>query len=110
VAEITDNKPLTLCSEKLILTCRSRRIIAWIGAPAVLCVRFPKAKPDTLRTAAELVEHHRGRARVHRVVPVKSAYGIERTIYVVDTIINPHLIAILDPIFCHGLICPRKIE
>jgi hypothetical protein len=47
---------------------------------------------------------------VHRVVPKRPAYGIERAIYVVDTIINPNLIAILGPIFGHALICPRTIE
>jgi hypothetical protein len=31
-----------------------------------LCVRFPKAEPDTLGTAAELIKHHRGRAREGR--------------------------------------------
>ena len=35
------------------------------------------------------------------------AYGIERAIYVIDTIINPNLIAILGPIFGHTLFCPR---
>jgi hypothetical protein len=43
-------------------------------------------------------------------VPIEPAYGIERTIYVVDTIVNPDLIAILGPIFGHGLSRPRSIE
>jgi hypothetical protein len=72
-----------------------------------LSVRFPPTKLNTLSATLELVEHHRGRARVHRVVPIIPAYGIERAIYVVDTIINPDLIAILDSIFGHGLTCPR---
>jgi len=43
-------------------------------------------------------------------VPEKPPKGIERTIYVVETIINPDLITILDPIFGHGLIYPHSIE
>ncbi len=35
-----------------------------------LGVRFPKAKLNTASTAAELVEHHPGCARVHGVVPI----------------------------------------
>ena len=50
-----------------------------------LDVRFPKAKLDTPSTAAELVEYHRGRASVHRVVPIEPAERIERAIHVVDT-------------------------
>ena len=68
-----------------------------------LGVWFPPTKLNTLGTTPELVEHHPGRARVHRVVPKKPAHGIERAVYVVDTIINPDLVAILDLIFGHGL-------
>jgi len=66
---------------------------------------FQKPSLTHFRTAAELVEHHPGRARVHGVVPVESADRIEREILVVDAIIlyfDPVLI--LDPIFGHGLI------
>jgi hypothetical protein len=75
-----------------------------------LGVWFPPTKLNTLSTTPKLVEHYSGLARVHRVVPKKPAYGIERTIYVVDTIINVDEVAILDPIFGHGLTCPRSIE
>ena len=71
-----------------------------------LGVWFPPTKLNTLGTPPELVEHHPGRARVHRVVPKEPAHGIERAVYVVDTIINPDLVAILDPIFGHGLNLP----
>ena len=74
-----------------------------------LCVRFPRTKFNTLSAALKLVEHHPGRARVHRVVSKEPAYGIERAIYVIDTIINPTLVAILGAIFRHALICPRAI-
>ena len=50
-----------------------------------LGVRFPKAKLNTPSTAAELVEHHRGLAPVHGVVPKEPADRIERAIGVVDT-------------------------
>ena len=65
-------------------------------------VWFPPTKLNTLSTTPELVEDHPGRARVHRVVPKKPAHGIERAVYVVDTIINPDLVATLNPIFGHG--------
>jgi hypothetical protein len=42
--------------------------------------------------------------------PKKPAHGIERTVYVVDTIINPDLVAILDLIFGHGLNFLRSSE
>lgn len=74
---------------------------------SALCVRFPPTKFNTLSAAPELVEHHPGRARMHRVVPKEAAHRIERAIYVIDTIINPNQIAILGPIFGHTLICTR---
>jgi len=74
-----------------------------------LGVRFPKAKLNTLSTAAELVEHHPDRAGVHGVVPKEPADRIERAILVVDTNILD-LDPVLDPIFGHGLICPRSID
>ena len=64
-----------------------------------LGVRFPPTKFNTLSAAPELVEHHRGRACMHRVVPKEPAHGIERAIYVIDTIINPNLVAILGRSF-----------
>ncbi|MGH6741321.1 MAG: hypothetical protein ACREDY_20255, partial [Bradyrhizobium sp.] len=79
--------------------------MAW-GRLVSLGVWFPPTKLNTLGTAAERVEHHLGRARVHRIVSIEPAHGIECAIHVVDTIINPDLIAIPDPIFGHGLICP----
>jgi len=84
--------------------------VAHLAAYSALGVWFPPSKLNTLSAAPELVEHHPGRARVHRVVPKEPAYGIGRAIYVVDKIINPNLIAILGPIFGHALISPRKIE
>ena len=75
---------------------------------SALCVRFPPTKLNTHSAAPEFVEHHPGRARVHRVVPKEPAYGIERAIHVVDTIINPNLIAILGPIFGHTSIRTRR--
>lgn len=74
--------------------------IAW-GRLVLLGVWFPPTKLNTLGTTPEFVEHNWGRARVHRIVPKKPAHGIERAIYVVDTIINPDRVAILDPIFDH---------
>jgi hypothetical protein len=47
---------------------------------------------------------------VHRIVPKKAAYGIERAIYVIDTIINPDLVTILDPIFGHDLIARARLN
>ena len=75
---------------------------------SALCVRFPPTKFNTLSAAPELVEHHPGRAGVHRVVSKEPTYGIERAIYVIDTINNPNLIAILGPIFCHTSIRTRR--
>jgi hypothetical protein len=76
-----------------------------------LGVRFPNAKLNTLRTAAELIEHYLGRARVHGVVSVESADRIERAILVVDTIIlNLDPVLILDPISGHAVIFPRSID
>jgi hypothetical protein len=43
---------------------------------------------------------------MHRVVPIKPADGIECTIYIVDTIIDPDLVAIVDSILDHDLSCP----
>jgi hypothetical protein len=58
-------------------------------------------------TAAELVEHHPGRASVHGIVPIETAKRIERAIQAVDTIIRNHdRVAIHYPIFGHGLISP----
>ena len=97
--------PPTRYGDSALRRCRhGRRRLVSLG------VWFPPAKLNTLSTTPELVEHHWGRARVHRIVPKKAAHGIERAIDVVDTIINPDLVAILDPIFGHGLICPRSIE
>jgi hypothetical protein len=76
-----------------------------------LGVRFPKAKPNTPSTAAELVEHHPGRARVHGVVPVEPADRIERSILVVDTIIiNLDPVLILDPISGNGQISRARLR
>jgi hypothetical protein len=78
---------------------------------ATLGVRFPKAKLNTLSTAAELVEHHPGCARVHGVVPIEPADRIERAILVVDTFIlalDP--VVIPDPIFGHGPIAAHSID
>ena len=75
-----------------------------------LGVRPPEAKLDTLRTAPERVEHHRNAAIVHPEVSIEPAHGIGRTINIIDTIVDPDLVAIFDPIFGHGLICPRTIE
>jgi hypothetical protein len=62
----------------------------------MLGVWFPKAKLDALCAAAELVEHHPGRARMHGVVPKEPADRIECAILVVDTnIINPDPVLIL---------------
>lgn len=70
-----------------------------------LSVRSPKAKFNTPSTAAVLVEHHRGRARVHGVVPIEPAHRIESAIHFVDTNITDHdRGVILGPIFGHGLI------
>jgi hypothetical protein len=72
---------------------------------AGLGVWFPEAKFNTLRAAAELVEHHARRARVHGVVPKEPAHRIMCAILVVDTnIINPDLVLIVAPIFGHGRI------
>jgi hypothetical protein len=68
-----------------------------------LGVWFPPTKLNTLGTTPEVVVHHLSRARVHRIVSKKPAHRIERAIYVIDTIINPNPVAILDPIFGHGL-------
>jgi hypothetical protein len=76
--------------------------MAW-GRSVSLGIWFPPTKLNTLSTTPKLVEYYSGRARVRRVVPKKPAYRIERTIYVVDTIINPDVVAILDPIFGHGI-------
>jgi hypothetical protein len=65
------------------LSTRARDLSESVQGPT-LGVRFPKAKLNTLSTAAELVEHHPGRARVHGVVPVEPADRIERAILVVD--------------------------
>jgi hypothetical protein len=48
---------------------------------------------------------------VHGIVPIEPPDGIERAIYVVDTIIlNLYRVTILDLIFAHGLIAPRSID
>ncbi len=66
---------------------------------------------NTPSTAAELVEHHPGRARVHGIVPIEPAKRIERAIHVVNTIIlNNDWVAILYLIFGHGLISPCSID
>jgi hypothetical protein len=78
-----------------------------VGRSITLGVRFPKAKLNTPSTPPELVERHRGRARVHGVVPIEPAKRSERAIHVVDTIIRNHdRLAIHYPIFGHGLISP----
>ena len=70
-----------------------------------LDVGSPKAKFNTANTAAELVEHHRGRARVHSVVPIEPAKRIERAIPAVDTIIRDHdRVVIVYPVFGHDVI------
>jgi hypothetical protein len=70
-----------------------------------LGVGFPKAALYTVSAAAELVEHHPGRARVHSVVPIESPHRVESAIHVVDTIIHDNnRVAILNSIFGHGLI------
>src|ERR1039458_7298441 len=81
-------------TSRLILLSRRR-------AHRPLGVRFPKAALYTVSTAAELVEHHPGRARVHGIVPVKPAHRIGSAIHVVDIIIHDDRVAILDPIFGH---------
>ena len=53
---------------------------------SALGVRFPEAKPHTVSTAPELVEHHPDGARVHAVVPIEPAKRIERAIHIVDFI------------------------
>jgi hypothetical protein len=73
-------------------------------------VRSPKAKLNAPGTAPERVEHHRGPAVVHRDVSIEPADGIARAINIVDTIVNPDLVAIFDSIFGHDLICLRTIE
>ncbi len=81
------------------------------GRSITLGVRFPKAKFNTVGTAAELVEHHPGRAPVHGVVPKEAADRIEHAIHFVNTIfLNNDWVAILYPIFGHGLISPCSID
>jgi hypothetical protein len=70
-----------------------------------LSVRFPKAALYTVSTAAELIEHHRGRTRVHAVVPIEPSEGTDSAIDVVDTIIHDNdRVAIINSIFGHCLI------
>jgi hypothetical protein len=62
-------------------------------------------------TAAELVEHHPGRAGVHGVVPIEPAERFASAIHVIDTIsLNHDQVAILDLIFGNGLISLRSID
>lgn len=76
-----------------------------------LGVQLPKAKLRTLGTAAELIKHHSGRARVHGVVPKESPYRIERAILIVDAnIINLDPVPNPDPIFRHGPISLSSIN
>ena len=70
-----------------------------------LGVGFPKAALYTVSAAAELVEHHPGRARVHSVVPIEPPHRVESAIHVVDTIVHDNdRVAILNSIFGHVLI------
>jgi hypothetical protein len=81
---------MEVCADNL--DTRARDLSESVHGPT-LGVRFPKAKLNTLSTAAELVEHHSGRARVHGVVPIEPADRRKRAILVVDTnILN------LDPL------------
>jgi hypothetical protein len=75
-----------------------------------LGVWFPKAKLNAPSTAAELVEHHPGRARVHVVVPIEPAHRIGTAIHVVDKIITDHdRGVILGPIYVQGPTSLRSI-
>ena len=80
------------------------------ATPTTLRNASPKAKLSIPGTAAELVEQHARRARVHGVVSKKPADGVERTIRLVDTILNLDPLAIPDPIFGDGLIPPSSID
>jgi hypothetical protein len=67
---------------------------------AALCVRCPLSILNAIGAATKLVEHHWGRARVHVLVSVEATKRIERTIYIVDTIIrNIDWGAVIDLIF-----------
>jgi hypothetical protein len=78
-------------------------------APAHARRPVSKTKLHAVSTAAELVEHHPGRAGVHAVVSVEAAKRIESAIHDVDTIVlNLDRIAILDLIFGHVSILPGR--
>jgi hypothetical protein len=67
-----------------------------------LGVWFPEAARYTVSTATELVEQHRGRARVHSIVPIEPAKRSVRAIHLVDTIIHDNdRVAIVNSIFGH---------
>jgi hypothetical protein len=75
-------------------------LLGW--AFRALGVRLPKAELNAHGTAPERVEHHPGRARVHRVVSKEPPDGIARAIRIVDAVVNPDLVAVPGPIFDHA--------
>ena len=76
------------------------RLTGWVFR--ALSVWFPPTKFHAPGTAPEVIEHHRGGARMHRIMSKKSTYKILPAIYIVDTIIDPDLIAIPGAIFDHA--------
>jgi|tagenome__1003787_1003787.scaffolds.fasta_scaffold20657823_2 hypothetical protein len=77
----------------------------------VLGVRHPKSELNTISTAAELVEHHPGRARVHGDMPIKPTDRIKRGILLIDrNIIGLYPVLILDLIFGYGNDDARRLN